>query len=368
MTSLATLPAHPVPGRDAQLSFGLTESGANYLRVWITDAPDGTEERKKLDANGEKRIVFYVGDAKAAHVYKPAVGGVYKLLCQEYAKGSGYGGAYEDDPNGAPSETKVGAETSIDFIVGQRVTQQLGYGADVAALVWWVFGAEVQPTTNAVHGEETPAIQAPSSLRATIAAADSDVQSYVTGFAEQPVAGIIGDLGTVVAELITKFNAHLATGATVHNAADTENKLAVAYGASISPKSLPDLVNRVLLALKNHELNIDPAIGSTDSLGTHQISSVKRNDRANLPIVESVGDIAQAYAGLGDIHRAYEAHRVSLNVHGTADSTNTLNGMPALLLLHSAFFKALASLAPTAPATMNSGVVTAVSVAGFTEG
>ena len=369
MTTLATLPQYPVPELDCQLSFTLTESGSNFLRVWLTDAPDGSVKKAELDKNSEKRVHFYTGDAKP-FTFKPDVGGVYKLLCQEYVKGSGYGGAYEGDPSGAPSETKVGSEATVDLIVGQRVTQQLGYQADTATLVWWVWGAYVRPTTLGTHGEASPAVIEPSSLRAAIAAKDPDVATYAAACANTLVSANVGSITTMAASVfVTKLLAHQVTGGTVHDTMDTLNPMPIGLGSSVGPKNLADVLNLVLSTMRNHYLNIDSTNGTGEgSVGFHLGSGGDpKSDRINYPIVESVGDLAQAYAALGDITRSYEAHRVSTAVHGTADTTNSLMSMPNLVRIHRYFFAALANATPTAPPTVNSGVVTAVSIAGFTE-
>ena len=368
MTALATLPQYPVPGRDCQLSFALTESGANYLRVWVTDAPEGSQQKADLDKNGEKRIAFYSGDAGTL-AFKPDVGGVYKLLCQEYVKGSAYGGGYEGDPNGAPSETKAGAEVSIDLTIGQRVTQQVGYGPDTATLVWWVFGAYVRPTTLATHGEASPAVIEPTSLRATIAASDPFVLVYAGNGANATVANNVGDVSAIASDIADKLGAHQVLGGSVHNTTDTLNPLPVGLANSVGPKNLPEVVNRFLAIQRAHYSNVDGTNGTGEGTASFHIGSggSAKTDRTNMPIVESVGDLAQAYAALGDIARSYEAHRVNLSAHGAADSTNSLMSMPNLVRLHRYFFAALASLNPTAPPTLNSGVVTAVSIAGFTK-
>ena len=368
MTTLATLPQYPVPELDCQLSFSLTESGSNYLRVWLTDAPEGSAKKAELEKNSEKRLHFYTGDAKPIS-FKPDVGGVYKLLCQEYVKGTGYGGAYEGDPNGAPSETKVGSEVTVDLVIGQRVTQQLGYQADTATLVWWVWGDYVRPTTLATHGEASPAVIEPSSLRAAIAAKDPNVETYTAACGNTLVSVNVGNIATIAANIVSKIRAHQATGGTVHDTADTFNPLPTGLGVSIGPKNLADVVNRVLATLRNHYLNINSTDGTGEgSAGIHLAGgSDPLSDRTNYPIVESVGDLAQAYAAFGDIARGYEAHRVSTLFHGTADTTNSLMSMPNLIRIHRYFFTALANSAPTAPPTVNGGVVTAVSIAGFTE-
>lgn len=366
MTTLTTLPQFPVPGRDCQLSFALTESGSNYLRVWVTDAPQGSEKKALLEKNGETRIPFYTGDAKPI-TFKPDKGGVYKLLCQEYVKGSGYGGAYEGDPNGAPSETKVGAEVTVDLVVGQRVTQTLGYGVDQATLVWWIFGTYVRPTTLATHGEDTPAVIDPTSLRAQIAAKDPSVQVYTGNSANSLVTDLVGDISAIAADIVGKLHSH-QINPTPHHTTDTDNILPDGLATSVGPKNLAEVMNRVFAIFRAHLLNVDGNDGGDiGSAPFHQLTSITRSDRTNLPIVESVGDLGQAYASIGDYVRCHEGHLANLAVHSSADSANNLIPMPALVRIHRYFFQALAALSPTVPPTMNSGVVTAASLAGFIE-
>jgi hypothetical protein len=370
VTSLSVSPTYPIPGRPCELTFVLTESGANFARIWVTDAPLGSDLRAKLTASGTSRLPFHTGDVGEKHPvqFRPDKGGVYTFVVQEYVKGTSYGGGYQDDPNAAPSETKVGAEATLTLQVGQRVTQRVGVKGDTATLALWIFGSTIRPTTIEVHGEVTPALMSPTSPRAVIAVETTAVKTELANLANASVATALGTLATIVANMVGEINDHLAlTSGSVHNAADSDNTLPVGLSTTVSPKDLPATVNAILKALRQHYTNDDNTGAGPDSAAYHKISSVNRNDRVNLPLFDSAGDLEQAYAALADIWRSYEAHRVLTSVHGAADNTNALAALPTCLKLHKEFLAVLASSSPSSPATVNSGVVTAVSVAGFRE-
>jgi hypothetical protein len=373
--SLTSNPVYPLPNRPCSLAFAATSPSANFVRIWFTNAPLTSAVRAKIDKSEDGRELLFAGDPSqwGAIKFTPDKGGIYTVAVQEYSKGAAsYGGAYEGDPGGAPTETLLGTVTSATVHVGQRVTQPVGYGQDTATLAFWIFNDSIHRTNFATHGEVTPSVNKPASTKAALACESLAVQVLTGNIAEQTVASAIGNIATIGLDFLTTINSHLIDPGP-HHATDTDNTLTTGLATDVSPKSFPGLVNQILVTLRNHFQNIDPdgdvgvPPGVVDGANYHETSSVKRNDRRNLPVVESAGDVAAAYAALGDIARCYEAHRLNTGVHGSADTTNVLASLPAVLRLHKAFFEAIAQSAPTAPSTVNSGVVTAVATAGFKE-
>src|SRR6185369_12938032 len=159
MTSVATTPTYPIPGRETRVIFTIS---ANFVRVWCTVAPEGSELANKLKLTTQNRVLVYQGDGGQHNPWRfnADKGGKYTLVTQEYTRGTAYGGGYQGDPNGVESETKSGSETTLSLFIGQRMTSTIGIAPDSATLVLWVWDGNIRPTTLATQGENSPAIVA----------------------------------------------------------------------------------------------------------------------------------------------------------------------------------------------------------------
>jgi hypothetical protein len=374
MPTLSTLPTYPIADREARVSFMLTESGSNYARVWVTKAPAGSKLAGEILESSRSRFVVYQGDGGENQPWRftPDKGGRYSFVAQEYTKGSAFGGGYEGDPLGAPTETKVGGETTLTLNVGEKLTQPIGVSPDNATLVFWVWADTIRKTTLQQHDEASPRIDADSPTPRTKAAIEStDVQGALAALADVAATTAMGNIATIASEMVTDLNAHNALGSTVHNAADTANVIPKELGSAPTPRTLPDFVNEALFKMRRHRLNDhggDAGSGTPPGVGSaayHQLAGNGKADLVNMPLYASVGNLAEAYAALADIWRAHEGHRVNTAVHGSADAANTLAVLPPLLQVHLHYLMALASLSPTAPDTWQSGVTALVSGAGF---
>jgi len=374
VTTLSVLPAYPVPGRECALTFTIAPT-SNFAKVWVTSAPQGSALRAKIEASTSLRFPFESGQVGPQHPisFTPDKGGVYTFVVQEYVKGeAAFGGAYEGDPSSDQTETKAGSEVQLTLQVGQRVTQKVGKSPDTATLSLWIFGSTIRATTLAVHGERTPSLSKPGTPKASIAVESTAVQSALDPFVDADVATVLGDLGTVLSNLGTVINLHMNYAADVHNTGDVANNIPTGMVNSVSPKDLPKTVSKILAALRGHYTNddnghTDGITPGPDSAAFHEFGIIKKNDIIDLPIFDSVGDLETAYGALADIWRSYEAHRKSTAVHQNPDNVNVLGALPAALQLHQLFISVLASVSPAIPPTINSGVVTAVSTAGFKE-
>lgn len=376
MTTLATIPTYAMPNAEAQVTFTRTQPGSNYLRVWVTTAPDGSELDGKLEKSTQSRFLVYQGDGGPTQPWRFTAdkGGKYILQAQEYLRGTGYGGGYEGDPDGAPSETKVGVEATLTLSIGKKVTQKVGVSPDIATLVVWVWDTTIRATLLGVHGEASPRLESQSpTARALTAMATTAVLTAVANLADTTEATAIGTLATIVSEMGTDLNAHNAMAATTHNAADTDNVIPVELRSAPSPQTLQEFVNDALLKMRRHRLNdhggkpLIPENPGTGSADYHQIGGVRKADLLNMPLYQGVASLDEAYGALADIWRAHEGHRVSTAVHGTADSTNTLAALPKVLEVHRQFLTVLASLSPAVPPAQSALVQALVSTAGFEE-
>lgn len=367
--TLAQVPTYPAPGRRVRVT-PTAGAGGNYARLWLTDAPLGSEWRSKIATAAASRLDLAECDSGKAFDFLPDVGGVYVVTAQEYTKGaSTYGGTYADDLAGYTSETKVGSEATLYLYVGQRLEQSLGAGADTAKLAVWVWNDTVRRTTIAEHGEATPAVYAPSSDRARTAVLSSAVATALTDLVNQTASTSLGTVSSVLDDIAQKIAAHMVTGATTHNAADSDNddKIGRVLDNASAAEGVVYAAQTIATALSRHMRNDNAGAGTgTAASAYHQVSTPKA-DWANLPAFQACGDIGQAFAVIGAIWDAYEAHRVSVAVHGTADSTNTLTSLPRLFAVHKAFAAAVRASNPTAPASINSAVTLLAHSAGFHE-
>lgn len=384
MTTIATVPTYVVPGRKFQATVTLVGSGANYVRIWCTAAPPGSALRKKLDGEDtedkkpRERIELIALDAgKPWNVTPDAfdVGGVYTLKAQEYTLGSSaFGGGYAGDPDGAPSETKVGGETSIALDIGKRIRSTIRAGNDSVDLVLWIWGTTIRETTLATHGEASPAlVKATPTARELAAIESSTVRSTLDALIDVAASTAFGTVSTILSNsaggFVKEWNDHIANSPTVHQNADTDNDLPIGLASAANASNLKDIVNEILRKVRQHYTNdaIDGGTtGGRDSGDYHNVST-KKNDNVNLPVVQGAGTDADAYWAIADIWRSYEAHRISTAVHDAADSTNTLTALPALLAVAREIYTIWASTSPTVPATQSSGVMALVAPGVFEE-
>lgn len=368
MTTLSTVPSLAVPGRKCAITFTKSNSSADYVRVWLTDAPVGTSERTQIEDSGFGRTLFHEGDSGSRKEFVPQRGGKYRLVTQEYTLISGsHGGSYENDPNAAPRETKVGSENSISLTIGQRMTMECGAGQDIAELVLFVFDDTIRATSLDIHGETTPAVKNGSTDRANMALATTSVKSAVTSLADATVSDAIGAVATVIGGMVTAFNAHIDESG-VHVNDDTDNELDTGLAGAPTPASIAQIVTSLLSAARQHMMDDNgqgPGTAGTSVGDATPNPYHSEFDYTNLPLFESVSG-PESYRALADIWRSYEAHRVS-GVHSSSDGTNTLSSLPPLLAVHSAFFSQLAALSPTVPDTQTTGAVQLMTQVGAEE-
>lgn len=380
MTTITTQPTYAVPNKPVGVKFTKTNAQADYLRVWVTDAPIGSKYRIDLDKSGQSRMQVHEGDNLSVwRTTELDKGGTYRLTVQEYTRGATtYGGAYEGDPNAAPSEAKVSTEYSLSLSIGQRMVTECGVGGDTASLICYVWDATIRPTNLEQHGEVSPAIIEPTSPRASSAVASTAVRAAVTALENVTAATAIGTVASIVSDFVANWNLHLPeTG--VHDTDDTHNSISNEYAQPPTPATLPESVSHFLDRMRRHFTNdggLGPGTAGTDPTATptpdvtpepyHDVTDAVF-DYTNMPLFDSVGGTAEAYRALADIWRAYEAHRVSLTVHDAADATNALAALPLLLDVHKEFFTQLAAISPTVPDTQSTAAVLLMAQTGAIE-
>lgn len=371
--TLATTPAYAPPGAEVRV----TPTGATgYLRLWITDAPLGSEWRRKLDEANASRLLVHEGDSGTSFKFLGDLGGAYVFSADEVTRtdASG-GGGYEGAVESYTTETPVGSN-SVSLYVGQRLTAQIGTPADGRAeLVLWVWNDTIRATTLELHGEKTPSLRpvdANPSQKLLAATLNDNVVAALAALANVPVATALGNLSTILAELRTKYTTHAAS-TTYHYATDAVNTITVEYGevggAYASAQSLDGAVRSAITALTRHYTNDDGGSG-VGGESFHQDGSTNNlADWTNVPLDPpgSLDRMGQMMA-VADLWASFEAHRVNTTIHKVTDTADALTALPALLNLLRYFSASLRSTSPTAPAVANSGAVLLVSAAGMKEG
>jgi hypothetical protein len=372
--ALTQSPAYPVPNRDIKVTFTAT-SPANYVRIFLADAPPDTKLKAALDSTEATQILSHEGPTSEPWIFTAERGGKYLFTAQEYQRGNaGHGGGYSGDPDGYPSETKVGVETSVEITVGQKLSMRIGTARDNASLELWVWGSTIRETSVSTHGESTPRITSLSTNNARTAAYDANVVSALAALRNVTATTALGDLKALANSMRLVLSVHFSTASGVHAAADTVNPINA--GKWAAPDSPTGLAKVLVEYAKRFRLHVDTDADDPSSGGAgagpgtgdwHDIGAGVVVDTENGLIVAAPSDIASSVVFLADLYRAYEAHRVDTDYHGSADTFSVMPALPPLLEVPRHFLTALAAIAPTAAPTDNPGITPLVHGAGMKE-
>ncbi|HEU4544343.1 MAG TPA: hypothetical protein VFR23_24645 [Jiangellaceae bacterium] len=370
MATLTTRPAVPIPGRKTSVIVDPSNATTNWIRLWCTVAPADTQIQEQISSNRLARSLVYEGPPRESYPWRYTFekGGAYTLKLQEYIRGNAWGGGYDGDPRGAPSETKNGSEQDLTLYIAERLTQRLGFGDDTATLVVFVLNDTVVRTLEQAHGQNSPAIVEPSSERAETAASTGAIATALGTLVGASSTTLIGDPGNKIDHYIERFRSH-AADATIHDVADDQADLFANYIGATGFEGMANAVTKLRRRYELHLLNArenvsaNPEYVNPGSVDLHNAGGLKLDlKNALLPISVS-SDPATIYAGLGDFWRAYEAHR-PFGGHPSADATYTLTAPVTLLLVHKEFMTSLAAATPTAGAGQSAGSAALVG-AGF---
>jgi hypothetical protein len=311
-------------------------------------------------------LLVHEGDAAAVWTFEPDVGGVYVIEAQEFTRGaSAHGGGYRGSTASHPTETALLAMplASQSLRVAKRIAQPVGFGASSGSLVLYVSGTDIISTTHAEHGEETPAIQNATGRMVAVQSVTA-VQNALAALVGVAASTATGDLGTILGGMISAHNAHLTRGG-IHALNDANNALAasVAPVAGSGTDALIAAANMLRRKLVNHMGNtLD---GAEVGAAAYHAAIVARADLLNTPIAPPASNAASLCVLLGDLWRAYEAHRDESGTYHTVADPVPLAVLPALLNVHRVVSSELASLTPTVASTEHPGAVAFEALAGF---
>lgn len=361
--TLTTVPTYPVPGKKVRVTFVSTYHG-NWIRVAITAAPKASSWAKELENSPDTRKRVYEGDSSQEWIADCFdAPGIYTLYLEDLTKGTPYGGSYAGDPLGNPTET-INGSSSVYLAFGQKLTAIVGTAQDNATLTTWVWTTTIRPTVASEYStdEVTPSLTAHSSPRARNACQASAVTTQLAALSNQSAQTVTGTWSTIIDNIIDKFNAHCAS-ATFHAVADTYNQILPEYKTPATPERTSEVLAYVRRKFEAHCKNDNDTSGTVGSVSCH-----KKGDWNNLPIVTGPSDPLSNGLNMADLWRCYENHRASTAVHNSADSTNTLSTLPALLELYRLILVELAKSTPSVASTENQGAIELVQMAGMKEG
>lgn len=359
--TLTTSPEYPVPKQKVKLNFS-SDAGANFVRLFLSDAPVGSKEYDKKKESGAKQYQFYEGPIQSQPAFEPAITGKYRFVVHEISRGSSWGGGYKEDPAAEQTETLI-AQGYFSVVVGARVTLTMHAGDQRATLVLYAFDDYVRATTKALHGEVSPALINASGPIAQNVVQDGTLVGAVSALADQLASTLIGDPSGVLDNIITKYEAHRAS-AVFHSSADSDNTVSSDFSGATTAKSLQRSAQEVYTKLNRHMTNDDGA-GTGEGSGSYHGGGI---DWGAKLIADAGGSLPQTLAKIADCWRAYEAHRVNATVHASADATNTLSALPALLDVYRIFIDKIQAATPSVPQTENEAKVLLTHQFGFTVG
>lgn len=357
----STAPTHPLPGKP--LEFGTVATVGNYVHVVLTAAPNASKFAKQLRDQDSGEIQLFEAPAGETRRITFDVPGVYVGTAREFTRGGvDFGGDHQGDPDGYPSES-LESSTAWTVSVGQRMTAPLRIGNETGVMSLYVWGTVIRATTVPVHGELTPRLDGDTEKMKT-AAESSTVLTALAALNGVVASSAASSLATVADDYIAKWNLHVANGASVHTAADTDNEIDTDYTGATTANALQSTVQHIVMKTMQHFKN-DAGTGS----GVGSASWHTKADWDNLPMITGVGgDTLSASLALASLWHAYESHRVDVGVHGASDTSHILSALPSLYSVYQKIFAVLQTDSPTAPSTDNAGATVLVHRAGLVKG
>lgn len=358
MPTISTTPTEPLADRRCRVTVHC-DRGGTHVRVWCTAAPLGTKLRADLD-KGVAQVALHPSPVldEQSFDFTPEKGGVYVLTLDEL-RVNRFGGTYEGDPRGGPSETLLHSAPGVQLRVLSALTQRIGVGVDFATLRLFVSGDAIASTTVQAHGEITPVLElAPSATpRARTAAEWESTKSAVTRLTQFTVSDAIGDMADFIGKMVDRFDQHRVQNG-VHSEDDTDNVVGEAFE---DPRTLAVQVkalSRLRTALRNHMSNTNPAAaenpGQPGSASYHTKVDFRRTLLSGAEPSES--DPTTIFAAAADTYRVMVEHfrddDGQVHENGTSMSGITT---PPIAFLFLNFVTQLAALSPEPPATMHSG-------------
>ncbi len=372
--SITTLPTFLLSGKRARIT--ATATVGNRIKISCTAAPVGSALRADLDQDQRTRIeVAEIDSGKPFDLPldKFDVAGIYRLHVEEIRHKTWTQGYDRQRPPAGYVEDAIVSTGQDQLFFAPRLTSPVGTQEHRGELVLYVDeDNQIAKTTVEMHGEATPAIvsSSPTTQFATVLE-DPNVRAALTALVSQDVNTALGDTTAIVSDLVTKTRAHTALAAGIHDIGDADNRVPVQFASPMAPKDLPAYVSLHLQYMRRHHENQD-ASGVYAAGAYHKPSGTLKTDYANMPIIDAVGSLAEAYAALAELWRCHTGHVADIpsQWHGTPTSGYdpafyTLNALPPLLEVHRRVFEVLASFSPDVPNTLSDGASMLINRAGF---
>lgn len=364
--SVTTRPEFAVTSGKVEVSFSVTEAGANYVRLMCSAAPDGSQLRTRLDEAAASQVVeVYQDEVSQTWQFTPDVGGAYTFKAHEMAKGAtSYGGGYDGDENGYRTEEKL-SSNDVTIYVGSEIETTLGVGQDKAKCRAVIHNATIIKTTKDAHGVTSPATFGATSSKARSASQSSSVTAALALLEGESTATAIGDPEAMCAGLISEYEAHRAS-TSYHYVADGDNVVQDSFHDPQSPAGLAIALNELRKQLDRHIRN-DSAAAGTGTAGYHQASGELRADLGVsilAPPASQDSRLSQLVL-IADLRRVVASHKTS-GVHQTPDGSGTA-ALSRILQLHFDFMAEISKAEPDPTSGANPGVTSMIHNGGFKE-
>lgn len=347
-----TVPALILAGRTVEFFFSHPNPTVDVVRLRLLAAPTGSARAKDLESGS---VALHEASIREKFRTSFDKGGRYKCSLEYIASGRSPGGPGYSNQDEATAIPVVVESVDVDVDVGQKLTQQLGFGANTAQLAVMVWGDRIERTTIAEHGIATPATERPSSTIAEISLANPaliDAIALLGGTEPDSGFGVILDAYQL---LVVAYQAHLSS--THHAVADDSNGIPT---SSHSPQNAAELANGIAKfreVLVKHAANIhrNPTTGGPGADGkTGSHASV---DSA-LTRFESPGpnptDPLSLVVSLAELFTLFGAH-VARPIHSVPGPVAP--SASGVLLIQKLFLESLFEISSTAPATKHPATV-----------
>ncbi len=358
--TITQTPTYPLPQKPVRLA--ATASIGNFVRMSITSAPAGSKWQAELDETNRSQIEKFADAKTEVFEFVPDKSGLYNFKAQDITRGGvTYGGSYQGDPSGNPTET-LNAQTTVTVLVGEKLTMPIGVSPDVATLVVCVWDSTIRQTLFETHGLNSPAITEPKTALAKTASLDATVRAAVAALIDQTATTVLGTLSTIYDDLLVRYVTHLVQ-AGVHYNDDANNGISTSFLGPTTADGLIACAGELVTKLDRHIRN-DRGIPGAAGTGSGDYHT--KADWPDTLVARPPSTLAGALIAMADCWRAYEAHRLA-TVHASYDTFNTLAALPRLLNLHRLFLVVTQSANPTSPATVNPGATLLIHGAGMSE-
>lgn len=342
-----TVPALILPGKTVAFLFSHPNPSVDTVRMRLFAAPTGSARAKDLETGP---VALHEASIRERFDTSFDKGGRYKCSLEYIASGRSPGGPGYSNQDEATAIPVVVESVDVDVDVGQKLTQQLGFGGNTAQLAVMVWGNRIQRTTVAEHGIATPATERPSSTIAEIAVASPTLKAAIDALGDTEPTDGLGMLTEAFRLLGIAWLTHLT--ASHHAVADDSNELPTASRQPQTAAELASAIAKLREVMVKHAANIhrNPTTGgpmSDGKTGSHSSvdSALARFDSPG----PNAFDPISLVLSLAELFSLFEAHVGRAAIH--ANSGPAVPATSGILQIQRLFLESLVEVTSTPPET-----------------